>query len=439
MSAKHSNPRRRRILRALGGFLILAAAAVAFSIVQRGSASRTSSDSAVEVASDGSAQGTEAAIDSAAADSTASDSTQTKSTASKGGLFAFLRRGTENKKEDAEEEPAVPVEMSAVGRKDIPSFFTGTATVEAEQRAQVLAKIAGTVAEIHVEEGVTIRKGQVLLQIDDAEERARLQELRVRAASLQHQYERTKALLAKDLVSDRERDDQKLLAEEAQAKLLVGEIQLEHTRVKAPFDGRVTLRNIHVGEHVQVNQALFDIADFDPLLVRVFMPERQVERIAVGQSVDVFPDAGGELSYPGRVRMIAPIVDTASGTVKVTVELDGAPEGLRLGSFVRARITTDVHQDALVVPKVALIEDGGESYVFRADADSVVRVRIQTGYTDSESAEVLVGLREGDRVVTAGQGGLKHGTRVRDLNAIAGKDGGDASKGDKNDDDVAKR
>ncbi len=281
-------------------------------------------------------------------------------------------------------------------------------------------------------------KGQVLLQIDDAEERARLMELRVRAESLRREYERTKALMERDLASNRELDDKQLLADEAEAKLKVGEIQLAHTKVKAPFSGRITLRHIHVGEHVQLNQALFDIADFNPLLVRVFMPERQVERIAVGQVVDVFPDADDGTSHPGRVRMISPVVDTASGTVKVTVELEGAPEGLRIGSFVRARITTDVHEDALVIPKVALIEDGGESYVFRAEADSVIKVRVETGYTDTESAEVLVGLRDGDRVVTAGQGGLKHGTRVRDLNAEP-DDSDDESKSDDDTDDMARR
>ncbi len=97
-----------------------------------------------------------------------------------------------------------------------------------------------------------------------------------------------------------------------------------------------------------------------------------------------------------------------------------------------------MHEDALVIPKVALIEDGGESYVFRAEADSVIKVRVETGYTDTESAEVLVGLRDGDRVVTAGQGGLKHGTRVRDLNAEP-DDSDDESKSDDDTDDMARR
>jgi membrane fusion protein (multidrug efflux system) len=264
----------------------------------------------------------------------------------------------------------------------------------------------------------------------------------VRALSLENEYERTRALLEKDLATDREFDDKKLLMDEAAAKLVVGEIRLDYTKVRAPFSGRVTLRHIDVGQYVQVNEALFDLADFDPLLVRVYMPERQVDRIEVGQRVRVFPDAKDDLSYAGRVRMIAPVVDTRSGTVKVTVELEGAPEELRIGSFVRVQITTDVHQDALVIPKLALIEDGGETYVFRAEADSVVKVRVETGYTDEEFAEVLVGLDDDQRVITVGQGGLKHGTRVRELGAETAESDADeeqSSEEEASDTDVARK
>jgi membrane fusion protein (multidrug efflux system) len=116
--------------------------------------------------------------------------------------------------------------------------------------------------------------------------------------------------------------------------------------------------------------------------------------------------------------MVSPIVDTRSGTVKVTVEINDKTD-LRIGAFVRVQITTDVHQGALVVPKVALLEEGGETFVYRAEADSVLKVRVQTGYSDAVMAEVLVGLNQGDRVVTVGHGGLQHGTRIRDLGAAA--------------------
>lgn len=428
-ASESSKPRRRRLFRALGGFLILAVIVAGVVVLRQARQGGVASDAMA-------ADSTQVArADSLPADSTAADSTaaSAQSKGKKGGFFSFL--GGAKKSDEPKKKPeAVPVEMAPVARRDVPSYFTGTATIEAQQQAQVLAKIAGTVQEILVEEGQDVSKGQVLLRLDEAEERARLEELRVRAESAQREYERVQALREGDLASGRELDDQKLLADEAQAKLQVGQIRLGYMQVRAPFSGRVTLRHVHVGETVQVNQALFDLADFDPLLVRVYMPERQVERIHEGQTVRVVPDGRVSEACQGRVRMISPVVDTRSGTVKVTVELLDPPNDYRLGAFVRVQITTDVHPQALVIPKLALVEEGGETYVYRAEADSVLKVRIETGYRDDEFSEVLVGLDEGDRVVTVGQGGLKHGTRVRDiLNPTSPADSSATSKDEETD------
>jgi len=416
-----SSLRRKRLLRAAGGFLVLVALVAGLSLLRqsrqaRAEGGKAAPDSAraalAESARVALADTSQTQADSTRADSLAAG--KKKPGGKGGGLFAFLR-GKKGEEKPKDKPEAVPVEMAAVTRQDVPSYFVGTATVEAEQRAQVLAKIAGTVRELGVEEGDDVREGQVLLQLEDAEEKARLEELRVRAESAKREYERNVALHAQEMISAREFEDKKLVADEAQAKLQVGEIRLGYTKVKAPFSGRVTLRHVHVGEYVQINQPLFDMADFDPLLVRVYMPEKEVERIREGQTVRVVPDGKAGVNCAGRVRMISPVVDTKSGTVKVTVELENPPEELRLGAFVRVQITTDVHPNALVIPKVALVEEGGESYVYRAAADSVVKVRVETGYTDEMHAEVLVGLAAGDSVVTVGQGGLKHGTHVRTL------------------------
>jgi len=138
------------------------------------------------------------------------------------------------------------------------------------------------------------------------------------------------------------------------------------------------------------------------------------------------------------VRMVSPIVDTRSGTVKVTVEINDKTD-LRIGAFVRVQITTDVHKDALVVPKLALLEEGGETYVYRADADSVLKVRVQTGYADEDMAEILVGLNQGDRVVTVGHGGLQHGSRIRDLGATAVAADSSRVDADSGNEEVARR
>jgi len=418
---------KRRVLRALGGFLVLVLVVAGVVFVKQ---TNKTEPAAATAATDSTMV---AATDSTAADSTAAGD-------KKGGLLSFLKKKDKKDDESKEEKKpeGVPVEMADTRLQDVPLFFTGTATVEALQEASVLAKIAGTIEKILVEEGDLVEEGQILLQIDDSEERARLEELRVRANSLEADFQRTKSLLEKELTSTREYEDKKLLMEEAQAKFHVGEIRLGYTQVRAPFAGRVTLRHVDVGQYVQVNQELFGMADFDPLLVRVYLPEREADRVSVGQKVTVISDTGAQARYAGRVRMVSPIVDTRTGTVKVTVEINEKTE-LRIGAFVRVQITTDVHENALVIPKLALIEEGGETYVYRADADSVLRVRVQTGYSDETVTEVLVGLSEGDRVVTVGQGGLQHGSRIRDLGATSVASDSSRVETDDLNDEVARR
>jgi len=408
--------RLRALARGAGGLLVLVTLALAVKQLSGRDAGASVGDPSV--AADSAAV---APHDSAAVDSAAAPSPQQRSK-----LFGFL--GGKKKQGKPKADP-VPVELARVERRDVPSFFVGTATIEAEQRADILSKVAGTVQRLHVEEGADVREGQVLLEIDAAEPAARLQESRVRLESLERELERVAALHDKGLASDREFEDQKLQVEQTRAQLEVGKIAVEWATVRAPFAGRITARNVDIGQTVTVGTVLLSIADLDPLLARVYMPEKQVERVALGQDVRIVSDSRADESHAGRVDLIAPVVDPRSGTVKVTVALAGDPGRLRPGAFVRAMIKTDVHSGALVVPKQALQSEGGETYVYRAVADSVLKVRIETGYTDPQWTEVVSGLDVGDRVVTVGQGGLRHGTHVRELApALAGAARGDSTR-----------
>jgi len=390
VSAAHA-PAGRRWVRGLAGLLVLAliASGIWFALQKRGA--------------------TEAAVAASGADSTATDSTAT--TEKSGSRFSFGR----GKKKDKSKSDPVPVELAAVVRRDVPSFFTGTASIEAEQQADVLAKASGTVLKLLVEEGDDVSDGAVLLELDAIEYEARREESRVRAESQRREFERIRSLHEKGLASDREFEESKLLMETAQAQLHVSDITLGYTRVRAPFAGRVTRRIVNAGQNVQVGTHLFSIADLQPLLARIHMPEKEVERIRIGQDVRIVPDARPDESFTGRVTLIAPAVDMRTGTIKVTVAIDKGQEQLRPGAFVRAQITTDVHPLAMVIPKRALVSEGGETFVFRAAADSVVRVRVETGYTDERMTEIVAGLSDADRVVTVGQGAIRHGTKVREL------------------------
>ena len=149
----------------------------------------------------------------------------------------------------------------------------------------------------------------------------------------------------------------------------------------------------------------------------LFLPEKIVSDLQPGQPVEIRSDVDSEVPLMGTVDRISPAVDPSTSTVKVTLRVTDAEGKARVGSFVRARITTDTVNGAIAVPKSALVPEAGVIYLFVAEAESVLKVPVTTGYADDEFIEITGGLQLGDNVVSVGQGGLRHGSKIRDLNA----------------------
>jgi membrane fusion protein (multidrug efflux system) len=190
-------------------------------------------------------------------------------------------------------------------------------------------------------------------------------------------------------------------------------LRYSYCTIRAPFDGRVTSRNVDLGQTVRIGTPLFRVEDTSPLLCKIYLPSNLVSSIAEGQAAEIVAKGLSDSTLTGRVRMISPIVDPMTGTVKVTVEVDGSGNPVRSGSFVEVRMITDIHNGVPAVPKKAILSEGGELYVFAAGSDTVRRVRVTTGYEQDDLVEVVSGLHSGDSVVVVGHGGIEEGTKIK--------------------------
>lgn len=373
--------------------------------------------------------GGEAAADSAAAADTAvaeADSADTEGGGGKGNFLSRIFKKRNGEDEEKEADP-VPVEIAAVESRDIRSYIGATATLEPEKQANVIAKIAGEVTAIEVEEGDWVREGQLLARLDGEAQQVALEEAAARARGLELDYERVQRLLSQEMVSDKEMNDARARFEEAEAQRKAAELQLSYTRVVAPFSGRVSRRVIDPGQNVNVGEELFGIVDPDPMLARIHLPEKEAARIELGQPVVVNPDADLTQEMKGEVSLVAPIVDARTGTIKITCRVSGGTEVIRPGSFVRVRLQTDEHEEVLVVPSRALVPEGGETYVYKAVGDTVIKLAVGTGFTESDFTEITEGLELGEQVITVGQGGLRNGTRYRDIRDLEAEAGADST------------
>ncbi len=328
-------------------------------------------------------------------------------------LLARNARGNGKKKSEAEPAPAAPVELAAVQRGSITTFLETTTTLEARSSATLVAAAQGQLRGLSAEEGDWVRRGDVLAQIDDTAARLAVERAEVAAQLAEREAQRGRQMRERGFLSDKEIDDLEWRLRSAKVALHEAQYALTQTRLTAPFAGRVTARMVNLGETVTPGRECFRIEEFNPLLARLYFPEREIPRVRAGQGALLTLDALPGRTFEARVSLVNPVVDRANGTFKVTLEVRDPAGLLRPGNFARVRLRTGSYENVLILPQRAMISEDGESFVFLARGDTVARVAVRVGAISGDTAQILAGLAPGDRVVTVGQGGLKQGARVK--------------------------
>jgi membrane fusion protein (multidrug efflux system) len=313
----------------------------------------------------------------------------------------------------ASEDAAIPVEVASPLRGEMRATYSGTATLEAEADAEVVAKVQGELTELRVEEGDRVKAGDVLARLDGRQLRLEVAQVEAELAKLERDYRRQIELNAKGLVAAGTFEGLRYDLDTLRARRDLAQLQLSYTQIRAPFGGVVAARNVRVGQTVQPNTALFRITDPSPLRAQVFVPERELQRLGVGQPAAVQVDAVPGRMFPAQVSLVAPTIDARTATFKVTVEVDDASAVLKPGMFARIGIVFERKQQALQIPRVALVETDGERSVFIVQQGLARQRNVTTGLTDAGNVEITDGIKEGEQVVIVGQSGLKDGNKVR--------------------------
>lgn len=316
-----------------------------------------------------------------------------------------------------EEQVAIPVEIAIAHRDAVSAFYGGTANLEAERDADVVARTGGVVEELLVEEGQRVTEGQVLARIDDDRLRLEVERAEANLAKLEQEFRRSKQLHENQLISVEAFESLAYSLDAMRADLKLARLQLEHTEIRAPFDGVVARRHVKLGNMLAQNAPAFRVTTYDPLIAKLHIPERELNKLAAGQTVELRVDALPGQRFTGVVDRVSPVVDAATGTFTVTVAVKGEAGSLKPGMFGRVNIVYDVHEDAVLVPRAAVLTEDAKSTVFVVRDGTAQRQVVKTGYTDNGSIEIVEGIEPGDRVITVGQTSLKDGARVAVTNA----------------------
>lgn len=314
--------------------------------------------------------------------------------------------------DNEDEAPAIPVEVARPTRDDIYATYTGTAPIEAFEDAAVIAKVGGEVREILVEEGDDVVAGQVLARLDGERLRLEVAEAEAQLLKLKRDYARNLDLKDKSLISEGDFEKIQYEMEALEASHNLAKLELSYTEIRAPIGGVISERFIKVGNTIDVQSPAFQVTSLEPLVSYLHVPEREYRRLETDQVATIEIDALPGVSFTGTVARISPVVDPETGTFKLTIEVSDPSRRLKPGMFARISIVSDMHANALQIPRNAIVEDAGASVVFVVGADTAKRRIVRTGYSENGRVEVLEGLADDEMIVIVGQAGLKDGTKV---------------------------
>lgn len=367
---------------------------------------------------------------------------------------------------------AAGVEVAKVLNTSLQDDAQSVGTLRSRQSVMLRPEVAGRVKSLGFQDGGQVRKGQVLVQLDDTLQRAELSQAQAQVSIAEANYKRNQELVAQNFVAQRVLDESAANLQVVQAQLALAQARLGRMVIVAPFDGTVGLRNVNLGDYVKDGADLVNLEDTGSMLVDFRLPERYQRKLRQGQTVELALEAFPGRLFKARIEAVDPLLDVNGRSIGVRAVLPNtggeaavspsagaaatvdkkpvdakAPAGapakaaaagkasgggagpLRPGMFARVTAVFGVNDSALIVPEEAIVPQGGKQFVIRVVTPTEVpaatglppdtqwvslRQEVKLGVRRQGKVEIQDGLSEGQTVVVAGQQRLqKDGTPVR--------------------------
>ena len=318
-------------------------------------------------------------------------------------------------------QPEIPVSVAKAETQDVSVYFDGLGTVQAFNVAEIKAQVTGILTALPAKEGQEVHKGDVVAEIDPRPYQAALaQALAQRAGdaatlqSAQLDLRRCQSLAKSSFAPVQQVDDQQATVNKTTASIAADEAAIETARInlgycviRAPFDGRVSLYEVDVGNLIQVggNTGIISITQDKPIAVVFTLPEADLPKVQDARArgdVAVIAQDGSTNANLATGVLLTPnnTIDTSTGTISLRAKFANEDDHLWPGQFVNARVQVDVLKAAVTV------------YVVQPD-QTVKQPPIQAGYEDGDRTVITKGLSGGETVVTGGQSRLAPGTKVK--------------------------
>lgn len=343
--------------------------------------------------------------------------------------------------------PTMTVEVTTTQRLAVAERVMVVGNLIGAVTVDVVPKVSGRLESVAVRLGDPVRRGQVLATLEDRELREQVRQteaslevskatVRQREADLknaQSNLERSRNLFARNLIARQALDDAEARNDAAQAQVdLAGaqaaqaaarleelRINLSNTRILSPVDGYVGSRKLDPGAFVGTNSSFVSVVDIHYVRLVANLVEKDLRRIVIDMPAQVEVDAYPGEIFTGRVARLAPVLDPATRTAEMEVEVPNPAARLKPGMYARVQFVVAEHAAALTVPRNALVDLEGARGVFVADGKTARFKPVKTGIVDGEAVEITEGLADNTTVITLGAASLRDGDPI----VVAGQGG----------------
>lgn len=335
----------------------------------------------------------------------------------------------------------IAVEAEEVRRGSITRRIPATGTLKANQSVTLRPETQGTISKFMFQEGQYVEKDTPLIKLDDRLIRTELTEAEARVVLAKAKYDRARKLVERGAGPLKNRDEALGELRVAEARVQKAKVQLEQTLIQAPFEGVIGLKDVSIGAFVDPHTELLTIVDQDPIKIDFKIPAAYVKSISKGQKVGVQVDGFKDELFEADIDAVDARVDPLTHSIQVRAVLPNENGALKPGLFARVKLTVGAKDNAILVPDVAIVQNGDEKHVFKVFETLhkgkklllALKAIVTTGLSEKGYTEVINGLSEGDQVITIGSGRLQHGLPIRivyDIEAEDDENSEDDSTGD---------
>jgi membrane fusion protein (multidrug efflux system) len=331
---------------------------------------------------------------------------------------------------DAKTPRAAGVEVARVERVSLQDDAQSVGTLRSRQSVMLRPEVAGRVKALGFRDGARVRRGQLLVQLDDTLQRAEVRQAQAQVSIAQATLKRNQELVAESFVAQRVLDESAANVQVVEAQLALASARLSRMAIVAPFDGTVGIRNVSLGDYVKDGADLVNLEDISSLYVDFRLPERYQGKLRPQQLVVLALDALPGRNFEARVEAIDPLLDANGRSMGVRAVLPNTLGDKRPGMFARVTVLFSINPAALVVPEEAIVPQGDRQFVIKVVAPSALpagtaklppdtqfvsqKQEVKLGVRRAGQVEIIEGLADGQTVVVAGQQRLQRdGTPLR--------------------------